>query len=83
MQIVIEINKETYSDIMYRAKNTPRNMDDYDWLIAKGTPLPEKHGRIIDESKIILPLFESETDEKWVKIGINNAPTIIEADTEK
>ena len=50
--------------------------------IENGTPLPKGHGRIIDESKIILPFLESETDEKWVEIGINNAPTIIKAESE-
>lgn len=46
MQIVIDVNEEVYSDIMYRAKNTPRDMNNYDWLIANGTPLPKGHAFI-------------------------------------
>jgi hypothetical protein len=55
MQIMIDVNEEVYSDIMYRAQNTPRDMDDYDLLIANGTPILEGHGRKFEEIVVEYP----------------------------
>ena len=94
MQVVINVNEEVYSDIMFRAKNTPRDMDNYDLLIANGTPLPKGHGRLVDIDKVSTELdwLEKVTNEGSAveqtahrKLAqcmnvVNVAPTIIEAD---
>lgn len=41
MQIVIDIPEEEYQEIIDDAKHSPRNLSNYEWLIAKGTPLEE------------------------------------------
>jgi hypothetical protein len=79
VELVIKISEEKLSMIKNEMYCGIYDAELYK-AIENGIKLPKGHGRIIDESKIILPFFESETDEKWVEIGINNAPTIIEAD---
>lgn len=81
IELVIKISEDEYNIAKYGQYGNI-NVDTVRKAIANGTLLPKGHGRIIDESKIILPFLESETDEKWVEIGINNAPTIIEAESE-
>lgn len=65
MQIVIDVNEKVYLDIMFRAKNTPRDMDDYDLLIANGTPLPKGHGRKFEEIVVEYPPAEFCTYPKY------------------
>ena len=52
MTLVIEIDENTYNEIMYDAEYTPMNLTHYERIIAKGTPLPKGHGRLIDEKEI-------------------------------
>lgn len=87
MKIVIDIPKKTYIEIKERtivtcgeifAKNLVRR-------IRNGTPLPEHHGRIIDESQIRHIECHTERDLygneiRYVKT--TDAPTIIEAESE-
>jgi len=42
--------------------------------------VPEPHGRLIDEDKIELPLYQEPSDETWTKVAIHLAPTVIEAE---
>ena len=80
MQIVIEIPEEAYKLL----KN-----EGVDWLgaehilnaVAKGTPLPKGHGRLIDANtvdKSVKDPYQNRVVMYWV----NNAKTIIEADAE-
>ena len=83
MQIVIDIPVSLYEDIMYSAKNTPRDMDYCDRLIAKGTPLPKGHGRIGDFDAFLKGfLFDKRADNLecgWIRELIEQT-TIIQAD---
>ena len=77
MQIVIDIPDNKYQWI----KDNPLTYDnEYCEAIRNGTPLPKGHGRLIDADAIVMPMLETETDEKWMRVAINSAPTIIEAD---
>ncbi len=80
MKIVIDIPEEAY--------NLLQN-DGVDWLgaehildrVAKGTPLPKGHGRLIDENNLF---FEDIDDISCVtQRNVENAPTIIEAESEE
>ena len=83
MQIVIDIDEETYADIKKgKVYSSYRDVPQESVLaIANGTLLPKGHGRLIDADAIVMPILETEDDEKWVRIAINSAQTIIEADT--
>lgn len=83
MQIVIDVNKETYSDIMYRSTNTPWDMDAYDWLIADGTPLPENHGNLKDEMEIIKSLFAYVHGKKTIGQCLDDVPILIKSTWQK
>lgn len=79
MQIVIDLDKHLYETI----KTLGIVVEDEDAVavseaIINGIPLSEGHGRIIDESKIV----HCEYNEYAMQL-ITNAPTIIEADTER
>ena len=87
MQIVIDIPK----DIIEGAKSNPNYYPTYHFekiwrAIAKGIPLPKGHGRLIDadelEPRDISP--EAWYSPMWgfELVDIEDAPTIIEADTE-
>jgi hypothetical protein len=85
IEIVIKIEEETYNRIMngwmplHKAVNLMEN-------VQKGTPLPEHHGRIIDESKINKVFYNTEeaicNNIKAINTTIvhTDAPTIIEAE---
>ena len=82
MKIVIDIDEDLYKSIIgHRCKNRLQQRCDYEDLknaIEDGTSLPKGHGRLIDADALW---------KKWVfdaigKQEIDDAPTIIEADTE-
>lgn len=73
MEIVIKIPKELYEAYKGRPPMLgDAGMDMIAKSIANGTPLPEHHGRIIDEDKI--GEFRIGSMCKFM----TNAPTIIE-----
>ena len=93
MQIVIEIDEETYKDIK-RGKiySSYRDVPQESVVaIANGTPLPEGHGRLIDADAlnisygVFVPkvkgnvVFGCPADAVFAD-ELENAPTIIEAD---
>ncbi len=90
MQIVIEIPDKRYKDIQRIAsvQLEDRYYQTVEQIIARGTPLPKGHGRLIDADELYLDI---QTDEEmrlgehleWVKNRFDNAPTIIEADKEE
>lgn len=84
MKIVIDIPKYIYEHAKEQSEDS---YDEWDAMraIANGTPLPEHHGRIIDESKITSVYYHEENYKSTVSycrtiIDRTNAPTIIEAD---
>lgn len=82
MQIVIDIPDGCYEEL----NNGQFPVQDAYRLVAwikDGIPLPEKHGRIIDESQIrhIVRFSERELyGDKIRYVKVTDAPTIIEAD---
>ena len=83
MKIVIDIPKDDYKTIIARLKNYNRAIDDevrvMANVIAKGTPLPKGHGRLIDADALPLnAIDDANSGRNFIRI----APTIIKADTE-
>ena len=81
MQIVIEIEEETYN--LVKSWNYPTDTAHKMLfeLVTNGTPLQKGHGRLIDESDLIPDSDYEDGMFYSVSIGaINGAPTIIEAD---
>ena len=84
-EIVIKIPEDEYNIAKYGQYGNI-NVDIVRKALANGTPLPEYHGRIIDESKINTVYTHTETninnDIKCIrtKITRTDAPTIIEAE---
>ena len=83
MQIVINIPKKTYKEIQERNIITCGETFAQDLVrrIRNGTPLPEHHGRLIDESKITkcyMPI--NQLDVRGIR---TDAPTIIEGSDSK
>ena len=87
MQIVIKLSDKIYDTIMDDEMPTNEQMKVIVQRIYEGTPLPKGHGDLIDADELF---WDIQTDEQmrlgkhlaWVKERIDNAPTIIEADTE-
>ena len=79
MKVVIEISENDY----WLACNHPETLIGvYAQAIKNGTPLPEGHGRVIDESKITKceQIGLAIIDGKVTRCLITDAPTIVEAD---
>lgn len=81
MKIVIDISDQKYKWII---DNPQAYTDDLCEAIRNGTPLPEHHGRLIDEQSII-DRFKPVEKFKYWRIGLDglfnvlsDAPTIIE-----
>lgn len=75
MQIVIEIDDDMYKSVV---NNDAYVLGDADWIllenaIANGKPLPEHHGRLIDEKDLSLM-----TVHMIDGMLVCDAPTIIE-----
>lgn len=77
MKIVIDIPKKTYDAIKERNIITCGETFAHKLVncIKNGTPLPKRHGRLIDADS-----FVQEHPLAFVRDVINDAPTIIEAD---
>lgn len=81
MKILIDVNKMYYEMLKH---DVEVNHNDYlpCALIARGTPLPEHHGRLIDVDELYekTEICHSDIDGyacvRWK--DINDAPTIIE-----
>jgi hypothetical protein len=89
MQIVIDIPKDEYNIAKYGQYGNI-NVDVVRKAIAKGTPLPEGHGKLFDVNDLLdrigLEDNESNRDENVGEIvtleDFDYIPTIIPADTE-
>jgi hypothetical protein len=88
MQIVIDISEEMYEELKYL--NVHGFTTAVEEAIAKGTPLPEGHGKLFDVNDLLdrigLEDNESNRDENVGEIvtleDFDYIPTIIQADTE-
>lgn len=83
MKIVIDIDDNLYTRLFDNGVDDYDNAVDMARAIRKGTPLPEHHGRIIDESQIKHIECHTEQELYGTKIRYvkaTDAPTIIEAD---
>jgi len=87
MLIMIDIDDDLYTRLFDSGVDYVMDMRRACAAIRNGIPLPKGHGRLIDADELFLDI---QTDEQmrlgehlaWVKERIDNAPTIIEADTE-
>lgn len=80
IELVVKIPKEEYEMI---ANSEDCGLHTLTRAIANGIPLPKGRGRLIDE-KILLRKLRSRNFgfnlPTWVKVAIDDTPTIIEAD---
>lgn len=88
MQIVIDISDNLMEYIVKGRDLSEEQNDEMALAVANGTPLPEHHGRLIDEQQIIDRFKPIERFKHWC-VGtdglfnvLSDAPTIIEADKE-
>ena len=58
------------------------NIVDIGWAIKDGILLPEHHGRLIDADELLKRHLDADYDCRITRAGIDNAPTIIEAESE-
>ena len=70
MQIVIDIDEETYKKCKWK-NNGVVGLEWWERAIAKGTPLPKGHGRLIDDN-------EKELIKGWSTYAIDKALTVLE-----
>ena len=85
MKLIVDIDKDYFEILKYEE----RNGNDFKpiKLIANGTPLPKKHGDLIDRQELKKEVY---TTTEWngdihriiYEASIDDAPTIIEADKE-
>lgn len=84
MKIVIDISEEDYKNILDISKSySALNIERIIGTIENGTPLPDHHGRIIDESQVKHIVCHTERElygDKIRYVKATDAPTIIEAD---
>lgn len=87
MQIVIDIPEEIYNHTQeYKVGGFNQENDTKLFMAIKnGTPLPKGHGRLIDADEIQFENTEFETYGDYCVAfdAIDDAPAIIEADTER
>ena len=81
MKIVIDIDEKLYERIKYLEPKADTMLDRLMQSVKNGTPLPEHHGRLIDESQIRHIVCHTERElygDKIRYIKVTDAPTIIE-----
>ena len=91
MQIVINIDDDVYKRaLVYKdvqlASNSANDLSELITAVANGTPLPKRHGRLIDADAFNEELdnidYDTYNDYSNTFDWIEEAPTIIEADKE-
>ena len=82
MKLIIDISEENY-------KNIEEQVDKRDYpdmqigrAIVDGTPLPEGHGRLIDEERLKETIHRNVVGDLFDEL-IDMQPTIIEAESEE
>lgn len=87
MQLVINMPKELYKRIPTKEYIGYMDMSDWQKIImsvSNGTPLPKGHGKLIDADVLCDYFWDNRSKlytHKDLQIVIDNAPTIIEANT--
>jgi hypothetical protein len=81
MEIVIDINEHLYKTI----KTLGLVVEDGDAVavseaIRNGTPLPKRHGRLVDMSEVLIKLMQFYDGDKTIGQCLDEVNTIIEAD---
>lgn len=79
MQIVIKLPKKRYEQLK-EIENGSLACGELLEAIVNGTPLPKGHGRLIDETSLIINLFEYSKGNKTIGQCIDSTPTTIRAD---
>ena len=92
MPVVINVSEARFRDIQRIAEVQleSNHFKTAEQIIANGTPLPKGHGRLIDADELNeqeIPAIKKD-DVVYVKLStlqdlIDNAPTIIEAESEE
>ena len=87
MEIVIKISDERFRDIQRIAEvqTERKHFKTAEQIIANGTPLPKGHGKLGDLGALSDYFWDNRSKlytHKDLQIVLDNAPTIIEADTE-
>lgn len=82
MQIVIDIPEEIYNSACVTNNIWDMRMAGFICsAIANGTPLPKRHGKLIDIDDVYESIEGWREDRGWIVNTIDlQAPTIIEAD---
>ena len=94
MKLVIDIPEKQYKNIKYICEDFRCYTNNLERKIAKGTPLPKGHGRLIDAdsvNNIVRPIecsdcewaVTGETVKRLIYDVFDKASTIIEADNER
>lgn len=81
IELVIKIPEKVYNALTHTEFDANLVVDEMRKAIAKGTPIPKGHGRLIDADKLELDDGYSNYDgyyHKYSQSQIYNAPTIIE-----
>ena len=82
MQILIDIDKERYNEIVNHYDTFPKQMRDYGVeAIRNGTVLPKGHGRLID-ADALKDEWKEGFHKKIVDALMDEAPTVLDADKE-
>jgi hypothetical protein len=76
IELVIKISEKAYNALTHTEFDANLVVDEMRKSIVDGTPLPKGHGRIIDESQVMVTFT---WDNGYIDCY---APTIIEADKE-
>lgn len=79
MQIVIDIDDNLYTRLFDNGNEYVADMRRACVAIRKGTPLPKRHGRLIDADVLVDGM---EDDYEFCE-AVNATPTIIESDKEE
>ena len=95
IELVIKMSEERYKDIQRIAEVQleSNHFKTAEQIIAKGTPLPKGHGKLIDAGELTRQLELVANDEWNKQVGsskgledaidiIEDTPTIIEAESE-
>lgn len=81
VELVIKISEKVYNALTHTEFDANLVVDKMRESIAKGTPLPEGHGNLIDYDDLIAKL--DRYGRKNVKYQLPYSPTIIFADKDR
>lgn len=81
MKVVIDIPKEHYENLAKIANAGKEPLGYLERVVMRGTPLPAKHGRLIDANELLEHAWRDRLDSRErIAEMIENMPTIIPTD---